>query len=433
VRISDYLDAEWRPALGCTEPASIAFAAAMAASLVEGEVRSAHLLCDPRIYKNCYAVGIPHSGGGTGILWALALGAALPGPASGLECFRDVTEDVRTRARHLVDAGLVTVEVDTGRTDLLVDCRVHRAGGVGKTVIEGEHTRIVRQERDGRPVALPAADSAASSADAPARVRRELAQMSFGDLVALSRTVGSADVERLREGIRLNQAIAHHGLSLFPRTFFHMMGNDAVTRLSRLVCAGVYARMSGEDFSVMTLAGSGNKGITTSVPLTLWGEDNGHPPQRIMESLVLALLVTSATTHNLGALSAVCGCSNAAGIGLAAGLVLLEGGDEQHISLAMNNMVGNVTGMICDGAKIGCAMKTMTAVDAAFRAAALAMSGIGIPQTDGIIGRDGRESLHNLGRIARNGMIATDAEILRIMQEKLRRGPVPQDHKEERR
>jgi L-cysteine desulfidase len=121
-------------------------------------------------------------------------------------------------------------------------------------------------------------------------------------------------------------------------------------------------------------------------------------------------------------LSAVCGCSNAAGIGLAAGLVYLERGTREQHSLALNNMVGNVTGMICDGAKIGCALKTMTSVDAAFRAASLALSGIGIPATDGIVGADGGESVRNLGRIATHGMAATDTEILKIMQEKLRRG-----------
>jgi L-cysteine desulfidase len=135
--------------------------------------------------------------------------------------------------------------------------------------------------------------------------------------------------------------------------------------------------------------------------------------------LALAALVTSATTHHLGALSAVCGCSNAAGIGLAAGLCLLEGGGPEQISLAVNNMVGNVTGMICDGAKIGCALKTMTAVDAAFRAVRLATCGIGIPKSDGIVGEDGLASLRNLGRIANQGMISTDAEILAIMQEKM--------------
>jgi L-cysteine desulfidase len=122
----------------------------------------------------------------------------------------------------------------------------------------------------------------------------------------------------------------------------------------------------------------------------------------------------------LGTLSAVCGCSNAAGIGLAAGLVYAQGGGKDEISLAINNMVGNVAGMICDGAKIGCALKTMTSVDAAFRSASLAMSGIGIPATDGLIGADGMSSIGNLGRIATLGMVSMDREILEIMREKLK-------------
>jgi L-cysteine desulfidase len=111
----------------------------------------------------------------------------------------------------------------------------------------------------------------------------------------------------------------------------------------------------------------------------------------------------------------------ASAAGLAAGLVLMEGGTPEQVALAMNNMVGNVTGMICDGAKIGCALKTMTSVDAALRAASLALSGVGIPVTNGIVAASGEESLRNLGRIARRGMVETDAEILRIMQDKLRR------------
>jgi L-cysteine desulfidase len=139
----------------------------------------------------------------------------------------------------------------------------------------------------------------------------------------------------------------------------------------------------------------------------------------VEEALALSMLFTSKTTQELGTLSAVCGCANAAGIGLACGLVYLQDGGDREITFAINNMVGNVTGMICDGAKIGCALKTMTSVDAAFRASALAMSGIGIPFSDGIVGHTGSESLANLGRIAKDGMTHTDDEILRIMEEKL--------------
>ncbi len=415
--LSEVLGAEWKRALGCTEPASIAYAAALAAQELAGDVISAHLVCDPRIYKNCYAVGIPHSQGMVGILAALALGASLRQARSRLECFRDADDAVLSQAGRLLAAGHVTVEVAKERRELLVDVRLSTVDNSARAVIEAEHTNVVLLEKNG--VSLPVDSTTGSQPADSAAIRKELANSSFADLILLAQSLSGEDATVLHKGVALNLTIAHHGLSLFPRRVFQMMGSDAVTRLSRLVCAGVYARMSGEDFTVMTLAGSGNKGITTAVPLSLWGKDNGHDQRRIDEALVLAILVTSATTHNLGTLSAVCGCSNAAGIGLAAGIVYLEGGGEKEISLAMNNMVGNVTGMICDGAKIGCAMKTMTSVDAAFRSAALALAGIGIPQSDGIIGKDGKESLYNLGRIARRGMVATDAEIIAIMQEKL--------------
>jgi L-cysteine desulfidase len=169
----------------------------------------------------------------------------------------------------------------------------------------------------------------------------------------------------------------------------------------------------------MSLSGSGNKGIVCAVPIEVAADAWGASRAAREEALALAALVTSLTTHHLGTLSAVCGCSNAAGIGLAAGLVQLQGGSAEQVSLAVNNMVGNVTGMVCDGAKIGCALKTMTAVDAAFRASTLALAGIGIPASDGIVGGDGIRSLHNLGRIATRGMVSVDREILDIMREKM--------------
>jgi L-cysteine desulfidase len=378
-------------------------------------VRSARLRCDPRIYKNCYAVGIPHSEHRVGIRWALAIGALLPDPGLKLECFRQITPAVLEGAGRLIDGGRVAVEIEPSRRDLFIDCTVERERGTGRAVVAGDHTRLFSLERDGRPVP----GVAPASGKPTVSLRARLAAMSFEELIALAEGVSGAGEEALHKGCALNAAIAAHGLSLFPRSFVDMQREDPLTRASRRVCAGVYARMWGEDFPVMTLAGSGNKGIVCAVPLQAWGQESGKTPHQIAQALALACLVTSATTHHLGALSAVCGCSNAAGIGLAAGLCLLEGGGSREISLAIHNMVGNVTGMICDGAKIGCALKTMTAVDAAFRATRLALAGVGIPESDGIVGRDGQESLRNLGRIANRGMISADAEILAIMGEKL--------------
>jgi L-cysteine desulfidase len=409
-----YLEQEWKPALGCTEPASIAWATAVAAEQSRGAPKSVHLICDPRIYKNCFAVGIPHSGHRTGIRWALAIGAALPNASLGLECFRDAGDDVMSRARELVEAGAITVDVDSTQHALYIDSRVCGARGSGRAVVEGTHTGLVRVESDGDEI------SGSSTPIAPRKppCRAGLTSNSFQELLAMARRISSEHRAMLSIGIEYNLAIAEHGLRLFPGGFVDSRRDDVIARIGGLVCAGVYARMSGEDFVVMSLAGSGNKGITVSVPIAMWGEATGESQARIQESLALACLVTSMVTEHLGTLSAVCGCANAAGIGLAAGLVYLQGGDAEQVSLAVRNMVGNVSGMICDGAKIGCALKTLTAVDAAFRAATLAQAGVGIPPTDGIIGHDDRATLGNLGRIATNGMTAMDSEILRIMQDK---------------
>lgn len=421
IRFEEFLAEEWKPALGCTEPASIAYAASLAASQAEGPIRSVHVRCDPRIYKNCYAVGVPNSGRKVGILWALAIGSLLPDPSAKLEVFRQADEGILAEAGRLLEENAVTVEVDPSQQQLLVDCSVIRSGGSGRVLLEREHTRLVRLERNGRPVALEGQGPSRGPAGAErVPVRERLAGMRFEDLIAAARAMTPEDRELLRRGAEMNIAIARHGLSLMPKPFMDLIGTDALTRLSRLVSAGVYARMSGEDFVVMSLAGSGNKGIVTSVPIVLWGRETGVGQDLVDEALGTAGLFASATTHHLGTLSAACGCSNAAGVGLAAGLVILQGGGLKEVSLAVNNIVGNVTGMICDGAKMGCALKTMTSVDAAFRAASLAMNGLGIPATDGIVGASGMESLANLGRIATAGMSAMDGQILSIMQAKLR-------------
>jgi L-cysteine desulfidase len=415
MRFSEYLDAEWKPALGCTEPAAVAHAAALAADQARGAIQRVLLRVDVRTYKNCHAVGIPRAAGRTGILWALALGARLPDASLGLRCFEAVTPEVLEAAGRLLSSGALQVELDPDCPDLLIDCTVVGADGTGRAVLARDHTRLALLARDGQRVGGEDSRLAEASHD----VREVLAGMDLRDLMALARALEPEDRERLREGAACNLAMAEHGVSLMPVGFVPEEGHDPLTRYSRLVSAGVYARMSGEPRMVYSLAGSGNKGITVAVPLTLWGRGKGHAQDRVDEALAFACLMTSSTTHRLGTLSSICGAANAAGIGIASGLVLLEGGTPQQVDLAIQNMVGNLAGMICDGAKIGCAMKTMTGADAAFRSATLALAGFGIPASDGIVGDGGAASLANLGRLAQRGMAGVDAEVLDIMQGKL--------------
>ena len=343
MNLTEYLAVEWRPALGCTEPAAVAYAACLAAGQGGGEPRLVRVALDARTYKNCHAVGIPNSGHKTGVLWALALGAVLPDPALGLQIFESITPEAMARANRLLERGAVHLDVDSTRTDLFIDCIVACEGGVGRAVLEQEHTRLVRLEADGIPVAVPGGGADSREAG---RVREQVGNLPLAELVALAGTLTEADRARLREGMALNLAMAERCVNHLPGGFVPGAGADPWLRIPRLVSAGVLGRMSGEPLTVMSLAGSGNKGITVSVAMGLWGRQAGHSEARIEEALALACLLTTATTQKLGTLSAVCGASNAAGIGIAVGLVHLGGGGLAQMDLAIQNMVGNLAGLI---------------------------------------------------------------------------------------
>jgi L-cysteine desulfidase len=413
--ILKYLNQECVPALGCTEPASIAYAGMTAAKQITGAPSSLTLIVDPGIYKNCHAVGIPHSGHKIGIKWAAAIGCFLKNSRSKLECFREIDQEVLKKASRLIDSGEIKIEIDKTRDNLFIDFELTDGKDTGRCTIEEAHTNVALVSKNGEIVFKTQVDPEARK---EVSARSWAASMPTPELLEVVRDLNQEARSKVRDGSELNLKIAEHGLTLFPKSFVKMTEADLMTRAAGLVCAGVYARMWGEDFPVMAVAGSGNKGIVCSVPLTVLEKEWGLDAGKVEEALALAMLFTSKTTEELGTLSAVCGCANAAGIGLACALVYLREGGERETSFAINNMVGNVTGMICDGAKIGCALKTMTSVDAAFRATALAMSGIGIPFSDGIVGQTGTESLANLGKIARDGMIQTDDEILKIMEAK---------------
>jgi L-cysteine desulfidase len=418
--MTEFLAEEWKPALGCTEPAAVAWAAALAAAQGTGPILLVHLHCDPRTYKNCYAVGIPNAGGATGILWALALGANLPEASKGLRCFEAIDSDSLQAAASLLAAGRVKVEVDPSKDHLMIDVTVIRNQRHGRALLSREHTHLARLEKDGY---LVGGRDAEPEALAKNHVRRLVAASTIEDMMALARSLSTADRVRLREGAAMNLEIALEGLSLLPKGFAGSSANTDLMPPTHLVSGGVFARMSGSSNPVMTLAGSGNKGISLTIPILMTGRQTDQPEDRIEEALAFGCLMTSSATWHLGTLSSICGAANAAGIGVASALVFMEGGTAHQVGLAISTMVGTLAGMICDGAKIGCAMKAMTGVDTAYRAASMALADVGIPRTDGIVGFNGPSSLLNLGRIANQGMVGVDSEILRIMQDKLQSRP----------
>ena len=221
MNLTEYLAAEWKPALGCTEPAAVAYAACLAAGLGRGEPRMARLVVDVRTYKNCHAVGIPNSGHKTGVLWALALGAVLMDASPGLQIFRTISPEALAEAGRLLDRGAVHVDVDASRNGLYIDCTVACVGGVGRAVLEQDHTRVTRLEVDG--VAVPVAVDPEAIQSGPS-VREQVGTMSLPELLALAATLSEADRVRLREGMTLNLAMAVQCVDHLPMGFVAAAG-----------------------------------------------------------------------------------------------------------------------------------------------------------------------------------------------------------------
>jgi L-cysteine desulfidase len=257
------------------------------------------------------------------------------------------------------------------------------------------------------------------------RQRQALAGSSFTEIWNSIADLSEDLREHMLQGIEMNLKVAEAGMN--NDGFLHIgniynslikdgwLGNDVVNRAKAITSAAVDARMSGCDLPVMTSAGSGNQGLTITLPLQILAEHLKSDRRKLSEALAIAHGITSILKHHSGTLSAMCGCVVCSGTGLTAGATYLLGGTLETATAAINNMVGSITGIICDGAKVGCSIKLVCAVDSAFQAAMMAMRGLKLPTTNGVLGDTLETSLANIGLIAAPGMLETDDQILAIM------------------
>ena len=413
------------PAFGCTEPISCAYAAAVAAAELAEPVESLRLLVDPGTYKNGAAVVVPRSGGAKGNLVAAALGAMLARPDLKLELLAETTDEVLRRATELRRAGRCEIECLAGRNDFHVEAVVTGGGHEVRCVLSGGHTHVALVEKDGHPVAGDETDSERSP-KAPLAYRAALKKMNMAEVLALAAQLDAEDRAFLRRGVEMNLALAELGFEVggtaaqlrqMHRDGF--LAEDLFYRAKLAVASAVDARMAGADRAAMTSGGSGNQGIVATLTPSLVGRDMGVDPERIIESVAAAHLVNAYVKCFVGELSVICGCAMAAGIAAATAIVYQQrGSDVRRIALAAGNVIGDLGGLICDGAKPGSAMKAVTAVDSAIRSALMALKGFGLSSDDGLVGQTVEDSLRNLGRITLEGMLQVDPTLLRIIREK---------------
>ena len=420
---------EVKPALGCTEPIAVALAVAKAMEVLEenhvsgwresGEY-SVKAEVSGNILKNGMGVGIPGTGM-VGLHIASALGAVCGKSCYGLEVLNDLTDATVALSKAMVEKGLVTVGLAETDLKLYVKATVEYDGHSSYAVIEKDHDNIVETGFDGKVLSA----AAKSSDDECVEQKTTLDyHLTVKEILEFASTVAYEDIEFILESRTLNMALAKEGMSggyglrvgyaISLDCNREVFGGDFLSYAMALTAAASDARMAGCTLAAMSNSGSGNQGITVTMPVIAYSIRYGTSDEQLARALVLSHLIAIHIKGYLGKLSALCGCVIAS-TGASCGLVYLRGGDYEQICAAIKNMIGNITGMVCDGAKVGCAMKVASGVSSALQSAVLAREGICISEYDGIIEKDIEKTIQNLGRIGSIGMQHTDNMILDIM------------------
>ncbi len=428
---------EVKPALGCTEPIAVALAVAKAAEIISencpccGSWRmkadfKLDVAVSGNILKNGMGVGIPGTGM-VGLPVAAALGAVCGNSSLGLEVLKGLTPEAVVRAKELVAKGFVHISVANTEHLLYVKATVTVDDNTVASAEVDPHAYAVIEDDHDRIVETSFADkilmSSESAAGLPAEASESPYDLTVQSIWNFAREAPYEDIAFILEDRTLNLALAEEGLrgnyglqvgKAIRENQKEVFGDDFMSYAMGMTAAASDARMAGSTLPAMSNSGSGNQGITVSMPVIAYALKYKVPDEKLARALILSNLVAIHIKHFLGKLSALCGCV-VASTGSACGIVYLEGGGYEQVCAAIKNMAGNITGMVCDGAKVGCAMKVASGVSCAVQSAVLALRGTCIPSTDGIIEDDVEKTIRNIGTIGSAGMKATDRMILDIM------------------
>jgi len=420
--ICEILNSEMELATGCTEPAAIALCAANARAHLKGEVAELTVLASVNIIKNAMAAGIPGTSF-TGIDYAAALGAVGGKVERQLQVVDEATEAERAQAIALVQGGHVKMGKKDTPEKLYVEEEVKTADGhQARAVIASAHTNVVRIEEDGAAVVDHPIGTLVHGVPADVIDRTLTIQSIFDFVNELDRA--KDDLHMIEQAIAVNSHISAVGLAgdyglnigrnISRAKAAGYMSSDLVTNAMEATAAGADARMAGANAPVVTNSGSGNQGITATMPVVSAAKTLGIGEDKMFRAVTLAHLMGIHIHCRFGLLSGLCGAT-VAGTGSACGLVYLMGGNVTQIGYAVNNMLGDVTGMLCDGAKADCALKISTCVNTAFQCAFMAMNNVCVQPSDGIVDRDPEQTIKNFVRLGNDGSPVMDGIVLDVM------------------
>lgn len=412
------LNRELMVALGCTEPIAIAYVAARARQVLAAEPSACAVRCSGNIIKNVKGVTVPNSGGRKGIDTAAVLGIVGGDPDRELAVLETVKPADIDRAARLLEQGFCHCELAEGVENLYIDVLLTSADGHSARVEAREsHSNLTLVEKDGR-VLFSKQATPAGAAKAPAG---DKALLTVRNILAFADCAAMEDIRPvIRRQVDCNTAIAQEGLSghygvQAGRTLMEHGGEaDLLVRARAAAAAGSDARMSGCPLPVVINSGSGNQGITVTLPVVEYARAYGSDEERLYRALVCANLISIHQKKYIGNLSAYCGAVSAA-CGAAAGVAYLMGEGYNVICDTITNTIATIGGMVCDGAKASCATKIATAVECALRSLEMARAGRAFQAGEGLVKEDVESTIQSVGRMGRVGMHGTDVEILNIM------------------
>ena len=420
----ELLHAELKPAVGCTEPAAVALAVARTVAYLKEPLVSLEVELSGNIYKNAFAVQIPGTGE-AGVPLAAALGAVLPDSELELQLFEEMSPEYIARAKALLSQGKIKITVlEPAPEKFYLHVKGTGQTEVTETWTEKSHTNLVRARVNGKernlcPEQMPGAGQPAKA---------DLTGLELSDLIALAESLPGEELEFLAESVEMNKAMAEAGLKqraglglgwgVRALVEEKALSGDLLTRIRIAVAAASDGRMGGLNQPVMSTTGSGNQGILVSLPIALVAEEKQLPRETLLRGLALGNLITAFVKQFIGKLTPICGCAIAAGLGVAGAVAWMLGGSPRQVEAATRNMMANLAGMICDGAKNGCAFKLASSASESVLAAFLALKDVEVGSQEGIVAATLKGTVQNVARLCAKGMAKQDEALIEILQSK---------------
>ncbi|MGA4721022.1 serine dehydratase subunit alpha family protein [Fictibacillus nanhaiensis] len=417
------LEKELVVALGCTEPVAIALASATAKKYISEPVTSISVKASGNVIKNALSVGIPGMNH-TGIDFTAALGMIAGDPEKGLRVLEGVTVNEEEKAIGIVQSGMVSVATADGPEKLFIEVELKTSSEESIVVISGDHTNISFISQNGKVLVDESRPNLSSSSK-----KANNFELTIEDLYTFITDVPLHRLDLVKRSVELNSAICKEGLSndyglrvgktLYDQTKKGILSDDLATYSMALSAAGSDARMAGSTMPVMANSGSGNQGIAVTMPVVAAAEKLGVTEEKMLRAVTLSHLLSIHMKSKFGRLSALCGVT-VAGASASAAITYLLDDNLDKMKAAIQNTLGNVSGMVCDGAKAGCAMKVATCSSAAVQSAVLASNGLCIPSTNGFIEEDVEKTIENFCRLGAETSSTTDSVLLDMMVNKQR-------------